>query len=83
LADAQEVECGHNVTMFWREHDTVFSRPLTAAEVTFLRRTETCTLGEAAEAALDCDRQFDIEGHFAALIQHGLLTCPTNEGEGA
>lgn len=68
------LERSHSVTLFWREDNNVLSRMLGASEVTFLRKLETSTLGEAAEAALADDEGFSLDEHFAALIAHELLT---------
>ncbi len=63
-----------NVVLMWRPEMTVFARSLSAGEYLFLSEVERChSLDGASTAVLNSIPGFELAGHFAELLNNGVL----------
>lgn len=74
LAERTEIRPAPQQVLIWRNGAQVLYRDLTRSEHTFLACVAAGRpCGEAAGAALDIDREFDLATAFASLLHHQLL----------
>lgn len=78
-ASAVELVAARNTLLFWQVDGSVQARPLSAAEAAFMQTLRHTDFEQAATAASEIDKQFDLSAVFADLLNARLLQIKTSD----